>query len=77
MMPFMLRHELALDSPVIIQYLVSVLYVITVLSHHGVFPCQLRTPLEIYQHTNETGCLLLVSVAQASLDRWDPASSNA
>ena len=69
MMPFMLRHELSNT--------ISVLYVITVLSHRGVFPCQLRTPLEIYQHTSATGCLLLVSVAQASLERWDPASSNA
>ena len=75
MMPFMLRHELSLDSSVIIQYLF--LYVITVLSHHGVFPCQLHTPLEIHPHTSATGCLLLVSVAQASLERWDPASSNA
>ena len=49
MMPFMLRHELSLDSSVIIQYLF--LYVITVLSHHGVFPCQLHTPLEIHQQT--------------------------
>ena len=40
----------AMQRRAIYNSTISALYVITVLSHRGVFPCQLRTPLEIYQH---------------------------
>ena len=53
MRTFMLRHELSLDSSVIIQYL-SVLYVITVLSQHHAFPRQLR--VDLWRFINRKFC---------------------
>ena len=44
MRTFMLRHELSLDSSVIIQYLFYMLS-LTVLSQHHAFPRQLRVHL--------------------------------
>ena len=59
MMLFMLRHELSLDSSVIIYHCLE--------STPRLPAPAASTPLEFCQHTSATGCLLLVSAAKASL----------
>jgi len=64
-------HELSLDSSDIIQEEFRV----TVWSQPRVPVPAAPIPLEINQHTSESGDLLLASVAKANLERWEPASA--
>ena len=67
--PSVFRHELLLDSSVIIEK--RVFCVAAVLSHHDALPCQLRAPLEIDQHTQCVDRSLKVYVVGTGTRRGD------
>ena len=69
----MFRHELLLDSSVIIEK--RVFCVAAVLSHHDALPCQLRAPLEIDQHTQCVDRSLKVYVVGTGTRRGDSSLS--